>query len=1334
MSIVDTLPPVIFAAVSSTLIILQAIKNRKKYFEIPSDEVPDDVVDNARFSTVKRDAARLGITISQTGLFSFLFFWRFRHGNNLNFDTISPGILAICWFYALTISIIALSLKSRRWRWTLNAYLTAFFFISSLCSLWQSIKVIKLNGSYRVDEIIEKLTVICSFVFSIVATSIAITTPIGPPILQNGRAVCAIEYCSIWDFITFSTVSKLIFKAYKQKTFNNDDLDLLPFAYQAKSLYNAFKKTRGSKLLYRILVVNKHVIGLQLLFTMMGAALYYAPIIFLYRFLSFIQTRPENGFLELGFVYVVGMLVSYIMLHFTLEQNRYWAANVFNISVKGMLNSEIYSKSLRRINSHASTVKDKCNKSEDNLNNVDNDNLFVGKVTNLMSIDTNRVSKFSEWWTNTIDSPIELVIGVYFLYQLMGVSCLLGLLVMIITLPINHQMAKLYAKTQDELMNARDRRVGLMNEVLQSIRMIKFLSWEKNWENKVRKIELKQLRNHFIYLSIIDLLWMASPILVTILSFFFFTKVQGNELTAAIAFTSLAVFNELRFALNTLPEAFMDALQALVSMRRIENFLDEDEIDIPPENNYQFMKSISFEKATVSWNKIKENSNEFIMQNLDLEFPVGELNIILSHITFIKNGLILLSTETNIISGKINSPRCLTYRIDKNINENNWILPNCTAYVAQQAWLQNASIRDNVLFGLPYNENRYNQVIKACALEKDFQILEDGDLTEIGEKGITLSGGQKMRLEIICNFYRAVYSRAKHIYIDDVFSAVDVHTAWQLMNKCLLGPIMKGRTRILVTNNIRLCLAGATYLVAVDNGKIVTSSVISELHNSGKLASISDKNGSQSELVNSIELSIENFVDVSKVTEQLISSSANFDHSTDSSTASDAILIENVAQVDDSQQTKKVFKPRVLIKEEARPTGVVKFKIYKSYFRANGNILYWFIAAVVFIGARGIQIIENWWLQVWSNANNNNETVPTTCNLVQQDNDRIFGDIHKSYSVDYYLNIYVLIAFLSIITGVSRFVWLFYGSLRASKKLYQLSLHQVIRAPLRFFDTTPVGRILNRFSKDFETIDSTLAAGIFILWNLDHIDAGLAGLSLSFAMHFTKQIMWTVRKYTSLEMSLNAVERISEFSEIPQEAPAIIEPRPPACWPHNGTITVQNLEVKYAPDLEPVLHRISFNVESQEKIGLVGRTGSGKSTISLALFRFVEPSYGKILIDEIDISSIGVEDLRSRITIIPQDPILFTGTIRSNLDAFSQYEDSEILESLRRVHLIPSSEDVEATSFSRDDNNLFKNLNTPVSEGGKNFSQGQRQLLCLARALLRSSKIILMDEATARYY
>ncbi|CAG8842399.1 45765_t:CDS:2, partial [Gigaspora margarita] len=285
IEIADTLPLVIITAVSSISIILQAIQNRRHYFEIPSHEVPDDI---------------LIMNVSQ----------RFKHENNLNFDMISPGILAICWFYALTISIITLSLKSRRWRWILNAYLTAFFFTSSLCSL---LAIIKLNDFYKMGEIIEKLTVVCNFIFSVVAVWIAITTPMGPPIFQNGRSVCAIEYCSIWHFITFASAYKLIVKAYKQKTFNDDDLDLLPFACQAKSLYNAFKKTRGNKLL------------------------------------------PENGSLKIGYIYIFGLLVSTILLRLTLGQNWYWSSTVLFVGVKGMLNSEIYSKSLRRIDSHVST-------------------------------------------------------------------------------------------------------------------------------------------------------------------------------------------------------------------------------------------------------------------------------------------------------------------------------------------------------------------------------------------------------------------------------------------------------------------------------------------------------------------------------------------------------------------------------------------------------------------------------------------------------------------------------------------------------------------------------------------------------------------------------------------------------------------------------------------------------------------------------------------------------------------------------------------------------------------------------------------------------------------
>jgi ABC-type multidrug transport system fused ATPase/permease subunit len=475
-----------------------------------------------------------------------------------------------------------------------------------------------------------------------------------------------------------------------------------------------------------------------------------------------------------------------------------------------MLNIEIYRKTLRRRDlaveapriddeeekdKKSADIDDK--KKEEEKEDVSSS---TGTIVNLMSTDSNRISEFSVWWFSIIAAPTELAVGIYFLYHLLGKSCFLGLLVMIIVLPLNHYNAKMFAKTQDRLMEARDKRVNLMNEVLQGIRQIKFFAWERNWEKRImeaRDVELHHLGITYLSGVLFTFLWQGSPILVTLISFWSFTKLEGKELTAPIAFTAITVFNELRFALNVLPEVFIEWLQALISIRRIQTYLDEAEVDSPNDEvtdlqNNNKTVSIGFQNATVGWSQqnytdevsddqnnvtTAASSTSFILKDLNFHFPNNELSLI-SGSTGSGKTLMMLSLlgEAIILKGSANCPRQSVadtvsgdFVLSSDIDPKDWLLPYALAYVSQTAWLQNASIRDNILFGLPYVESRYRDTLSACALDKDLEILEDGDMTEIGEKGITLSGGQKARVSLA----RAVYSRAQNVLMDDVLSAVD---------------------------------------------------------------------------------------------------------------------------------------------------------------------------------------------------------------------------------------------------------------------------------------------------------------------------------------------------------------------------------------------------------------------------------------------------------------------------------------------------------------------------------------------------------------------------------
>ncbi|GBC08504.1 hypothetical protein RclHR1_08170012 [Rhizophagus clarus] len=1296
MSLIDTLPQVI-AIIFSALIL--RIQN-----DPGSDESDRDIPDSSsRFSTAKREVIKIGLTLIQTCSFAFLFGWKFGQKQDLNL-VLSAGLLAIFWFYALVLSAISISSRSRTFIWIINCHFSIIYTVSSISSLFQ------FRNTHYFTLSIESVIAIDNLIVSTLLAFITITTPRCSKLYYNEKPVFANSYCSFWAFLTYSTITPLMKKAHKLEQLNDSDLDQLCYSFRASALYKKFERWRERKLLYRIWKANQNAFIIQIVMALIIPFLYYLPTILFYYFLEFIQKKSPDDSLSQGFVYLFGMLLSNFLLTLVYGQNRYWSTVVLPCKIRGMLNSEIYYKSLKRFDSHISTneKEDDQTRDDNTKDNLEKDKATVGKITNLMTVDTNRICGSVTVWNGVIDCPIELIIGFYLLYQLLGLACFIGLLVLCVTFPINHQTAKIYTKTQDKLMKARDRRVNLMHETLQGIRMIKFFAWDKKYEDRVleaRTKELIQLRNNFICRSIFDLLWMSSPILVTIFSFFVFTKIQGNSLTVSIAFTSISIFNELQFAFNALPEIIMNCVRAFVSLGRIEEFLNEEEISLSLDvdyNDYVNFK-IAFENATITWNK-KIDENEFIMKDLNIEFPVDELSIICGPTGSGKSMLLMsLLRETHLVEGIIHCPRSPTNPINKELTSKNWILHNCVALVSQQAWLLNATIRENILFGLPLDQQRYSQVITMTTLDKDLEVLQDGDLTEIGEKGITLSGGQKQRVALA----RAVYSRAKHIFMDDILSAVDAQTARYIMNNCILGPLMKGRTRILVTHHVRLCLTGATYLIVVKSGKISFKGTISELCDSGELNLILEDEDSHAG-INYLPETLDDTVNQenSKVTShQTASTSSNFESN------------------NDIQLIKKNSKPRKLVQEESRPTGMVRFKIYMTYLRANGSFLFWLSALMLFISTRCAQVLGSWWLKEWANAStteephhNYNDALSTLTFYIKSQK-LIDGDLLKfikGHDVNYYFNIYVFITLLTIFLGVTRFIWLYYGSLRASKILYQSLLHRVIRAPLRFFDTTPVGRILNRFSKDFETIDSeisgylgwylnnvllvvgtilvitfitkeffilailmgiyylwvgkvfadasrelkrldsvtrsplyshftetligvvtiraygatrrfmqemlkriddhnrpafylmlirrwlsvrydlagvfvTFIVGVLILWNMDHIDAGLAGLSLSFAMQFAQQIMWYVRKYTSLETSLNAVERVNEFSEIPQEPPGIIEPRPPASWPYEGAINVENLSVKYAHDLDPVLQNVSFNIRGHEKVGIVGR-------------------------------------------------------------------------------------------------------------------------------------------------
>ncbi|KAK7478989.1 hypothetical protein BaRGS_00029750 [Batillaria attramentaria] len=721
------------------------------------------------------------------------------------------------------------------------------------------------------------------------------------------------------------------------------------------------------------------------------------------------------------------------------------------------------------------------------------------------------------------------------------------------------------------------------------------------------------------------------------------------------------------------------------------------------------------------------------------------------------------------------------------------------AYVSQQAWVFSGSLRQNILFGRKYEKARFDKVVKASAMHKDLEIMPLGDSTLIGDRGVSLSGGQRARLSLA----RALYSDADIFLLDDPLSAVDAAVGRHIFDKCIQG-VLRNKPRILVTHQLQYLKAADTILI-LKEGRAAGMGTFEELSNSGIDFAELLKTGEEEE-----------------EEKAQVSPSAG-DHGPPVYVQDYSSTISLVSAISDFEP-----EPVQLPEEEERAKGTVGIKVYVEYFKAGAGIFKFLLLVLFNLVAQCTYIMSDWWLSRWSNAE---EERVAAMEEHAQYLSQGYNETNVTIPyVDSHRNIYIFTGIIAgvFIFGMVRALLFFKVAVDASQKLHNTMFTRILRSPIGFFDTNPVGRILNRFAKDVGHMDDNLpitffdfvqcfllilgivlVAGfvnpwvfiptcpiilVFIwirqyylstarsikrlegttrspvfsylsaslqglhtirafnmedkcmeefdahqdlhseAWFLflsttvsfccvfaaDSLDAGLVGLSITYSMTLMGLFQWGVRQSAEVENQMISVERVLEYSRLPSEGnlESDDQKKPPDDWPDKGAIQADNVCLQYFPTSPVVLKNLTFRIREKEKIGIVGRTGAGKSSLITCLFRLVEPK-GSLTIDGVEITDIGLHDLRKNISIIPQDPVLFTGTLRKNLDPFYNHADDRLWAALAEVQLKEAVEE------------LPSGLETSVSEGGVNFSVGQRQLICLARAILRHNRILLIDEATA---
>ncbi|KAJ2595812.1 hypothetical protein H4R99_005195 [Coemansia sp. RSA 1722] len=1272
------------------------------------------------------------------------------------------------------------------------------------------------------------------------------------PVAEN-RNMAPNELANIFSRITYTWMTPLLEKGYRQPL-KLEDLWELGFEYQPSTISEKFRlkwehefnSSKPSLLRATIRTFGgPWFIGFVL--KLISDIVSFLSPILLSRLIEFIgdfKTAKAQP-VEYGYFYAVALFAVVSIQTLSLEYHWYQ-----NLRIKCMMMAGFSAAVYRK------TIK---------LSNDSRHRHNVGGIITYMSVDALRISDFSGNFSHDVwSAPLQIALALYFLYQTIGWSMLAGVAVMVFSIPTSSRLSRSMHTLNKLLMGYRDTRMRIMDEVLSGIKVVKLYAWEIPFVKRINDVritlELATIRRYGILQAVFSFVMTLVPFAVSFATFGVYSLFDGvshGPLTPRLVFVSLTLFNMLRTPLTKSASIVPNLLEAMVSFQRIYDFLLAEEVDFlnvdhAPYNRESPLSShedvlVSVDNGSFKWSASDELP---AVSNLNIRCRRTELVAVIGTVGSGKSSLVsAILGEMEKCSGSVS--------IRGNI-----------AYVPQQPWIVNATLRDNIIFGSQFDPDLYYKVVDACALGPDLESLPARDLTEIGEKGINLSGGQKARVSLA----RAVYSRADVYILDDPLAAVDSHVAKHIYTH-VLGPrgMLKSRARVLVTNVVQ-CLYGADHVLMLRDGAVVEQGSIYQVMERKGLAynfvrdfanldSDSDKDtnskGSQrpdrnaGKRPSSTTSSHGSSSGTSDCYDQTISPSGKSASSLATLPAeplqktSHTGAVSNNGTCPSRTQTEPAAAASStslvnndlgrMTTTEINHEGKVEWSVYRTYAYACGlrNVSA-FIA--VLVSASVCSILANVWLMHWSSSNDNTGSLEDIVSTAQN-------------TTIYYLSIYGLLGILSAaLSLLQSFLLWAKCTLRASTKLHDSLLGGVLRSPMSFFDVTPLGRILNRFSSDVRGCDESLPRSIslmvtslvgvfsaaavicfatpimlaltiplyfvykylqqrylfciremrrlelankspiyshyqetisglstiraygqqsrfidqneerlgryarvyyaylalirwltlrlkfignvvmlftavfsvFMLHWYGYGSAGAVGLSITYALDIISALSWSIRSYTEVENMMIQLERMVEYSHLPSEAPGIVDDRrPEETWPSQGVVEFRNYSARYRDNLDLALKDMSFHVLPKQKIGIVGRTGAGKSSMTLALFRIIEAAGGQILIDGEDISKLGLYDVRSRLSIIPQDPMLFKGTVRKNLDPFGDYSDIEIWTALDHAHL---AETIRAREGG---------LDFEVAQGGENFSVGQRQLVCLARALLRRSKVLILDEATA---